>query len=216
MDFWRQQGIVTPEVLPPVTVIGAGGIGSFTLLALAKMGCTNLTVYDDDKVEDHNLPNQLYGPFHKGHTKVNAAYEICYNLAAVNVTQVGSKFSGVVDNGVVVSGVDSMEARKEIWLMLKMKPAVTLYIEARMGAEVSRIYSVNPTDPSDIEYYEGMLYDDKYAIEAPCTERAIIYNGFSIAALIANNVKKFAKREEVPLEIIFDLKTLTLITNWRE
>ncbi len=215
IDFWRQQGIVTPDVLPPVTVIGAGGIGSFTILALAKMGCSTITAIDDDKVEPHNLPNQLYGEPHLGSHKVDAAAAICKQLAGVEVVPVRSRFEKMEGGGVVVSGVDSMEARKDIWSKIKLNVQVPLYIEARMGAEVSRIYSVKPHDPDDIRYYEGMLYDDKDAVEAPCTERAIIYNGFSIGALIANNVKKFAKQEIVPIEVIFDLKTLTFMVSWR-
>src|SRR3954469_26048634 len=58
----RQLDIADPDRLSgvPVTIIGAGGIGSFTGQFLAKMGVTDLTVYDFDSVEDHNLPNQLY------------------------------------------------------------------------------------------------------------------------------------------------------------
>jgi hypothetical protein len=78
-----------------------------------------------------------------------------------------------------------------------------------MGGEVARIYSINPCDPDDIEFYESMLYDDAEATELRCTARAIIYNVFIIAGLIANQVKKFARAEKVVREIIFDLKTLT-------
>jgi|WetSurMetagenome_2_1015567.scaffolds.fasta_scaffold01396_26 hypothetical protein len=210
--FWRQVDIVLPEELPAVTVIGAGGIGSFTLLALAKMGCQRLTVFDDDKVEDHNLPNQLYGTDDIGLYKVDAADEVCFVLANTKIYPVPVKFSTQQIEGVVISGVDSMTSRKDVWKQIKHNVKVPLYIEARMGAEVSRIHSVNPCDPDHVEWYESTLYSDDDAVEAPCTARAIIYNGFAIAALIANQVKKFAKREEVYKEIIFDLKTLTLMT----
>ena len=212
LDYWRQTSIVTPDELPAVTVIGAGGIGSFTLLALAKMGVTRIIAFDDDKVESHNVPNQLYGLDSIGQHKVYAAAELCRVLAGVFIEQMAFKLGEYPTEGVVVSGVDSMSSRKDIWDRVKYKAAIPLYIEARMGAEVSRIQSVNPCDPDQCEWYESTLYSDEDAIEAPCTERAIIYNGFAIAALIANQVKKFAKHEELFKEIIFDLKTLTLLT----
>jgi hypothetical protein len=80
-----------------------------------------------------------------------------------------------------------------------------------MGAEVCRIYSVRPSDPEDVRNYELTLYDDDQATDDACTARAIIYNVLSIAGLIANQVKKYAKGERLDREVILDLKTLTLL-----
>ena len=45
--FLRQMDICPPEKLQfPITVIGAGAIGSASVLTLAKMGCGNITVWD--------------------------------------------------------------------------------------------------------------------------------------------------------------------------
>jgi len=212
--YWRQMDIVRPDELPAVTVIGAGGIGSFTLLALAKMGVTELTVFDADRVEEHNLPNQLYSITDIGLPKVEAARSLGAMFSDANVYGIMGNVTKELDykfEGVVVSGVDSMASRKEIWSKVKMKGAVQLYVDARMGAEVARIHSINPCDPDHIKWYESTLYDDKDAIEEPCTSRAIIYNGFMIAALIASQVKKFAKHESLVKEIIMDMKTLILM-----
>jgi hypothetical protein len=81
-----------------------------------------------------------------------------------------------------------------------------------MGAEVCTVYSIRPVDPDDVAFYDGTLYLDAEAQEDPCTARAIIYNVFGAAALLANQVKKFAMGERPLREIHFDLKTLTLIT----
>ncbi len=213
IDFLRQEGLVTPEELPAVTVVGAGGIGSFTLLALAKMGVQRITAFDDDTVEDHNLPNQMYPVDSIGQTKIEAAASMCLDYAGVDIIGMEEKLNGHLLRGVVVSGVDSMAARKEIWKRVKAaKKHVPLYVEARMGAEVSRIYSINPSEREQVKAYDDTLYDDKDALPVPCTERAIIYNGLAIAALIASQVKKWSKKEDLKWEIIFDLKTLTLLT----
>jgi len=217
MDFWRQLDVVSPEDLASlqVTVVGAGGIGSPTTLALAKMGVEHLTVFDPDTVELHNLPNQLYRFGDLGKAKVEGLADICRDFAGVAVETKPERFDGQHSlSGVVVSGVDTMAARKEIWQRVRYNPTVQIYIEARMGAEVARIHSVKPCDPSEVRWYETTLYSDEEASEAPCTARAVIYNVFMIAALVANQVKKFARAESLAREVIFDLKTLTLIVNY--
>ena len=55
--------------------------------------------------------------------------------------------------------------------------------------------------------------DDDEADPNACTAQAIIYNTFTVAGLIANQVKKYAKGEHLSREVIFDLKTLTLLVN---
>jgi hypothetical protein len=218
IDYWRQADLVLPDELPRVTVIGVGGIGSFVVLALAKMGCQHITAYDPDTVESHNIPNQLYKIADIGKLKCSAAKQLVAEFTNVDLLYdnllMDKSIIGVLQlNGVVISGVDSMAARKDIWNQIKYKPAISLYIDARAGADVSRIYSLNPCDPDHIEWYESSaLYDDSEALEVPCTARAIIYNGFAVAALIASQVKKFAKHEKVVKEIIMDFKTLILMT----
>ena len=64
IEYTRQLGILSPEHMKgiKVTLIGCGGIGSMTGLILAKMGIGNLWVYDYDKIEAHNVPNQFLLP----------------------------------------------------------------------------------------------------------------------------------------------------------
>ncbi|MBI3954364.1 MAG: ThiF family adenylyltransferase [Chloroflexi bacterium] len=214
MDFWRQQDIVSSDELDvPIVVIGAGGIGSPTVLALAKMGCTQLTVYDDDLVESHNIPNQLFLLDDIGRPKVEALAHLVQGFTGTSIRTVQERVAGQRLQGIVISGVDTMSSRHDIWQRsIKYKPQVRLYVDARMGAEVCRIYSINPVDPDDVRLYEETLYTDEEATEEPCTARSIIYNVFGIAALIGNQVKKHAKGEEMAKEIIFDLKTLLLLT----
>lgn len=216
MDFWRQLDVVSAEDLARIraTLIGAGGIGSPTALALAKMGVQHIAVYDDDRVEPHNLPNQLYRFGDLGRAKVEGLAEICRDFAGIEIGAKPERFDGNHQlSGVVISGVDTMAGRKEIWRRIRYNSAVQLYIEARMGAEVGRIHSVKPCEPDLVRWYEKTLYDDSEAVDLPCTARAVIYNVFVIAGFIANQVKKFAMAEPVAREVIFDLKNLIFIVN---
>ncbi|KKK73235.1 hypothetical protein LCGC14_2895880, partial [marine sediment metagenome] len=71
--YSRQMGIVDPGKLDiPIAVVGAGGIGSWTTLALTRMGCNDITVIDFDKVEAHNVGSQIFTEDDIGKTKVEA------------------------------------------------------------------------------------------------------------------------------------------------
>jgi len=76
---------------------------------------------------------------------------------------------------------------------------------------VCRLYAIRPADPDDVRCYEQTLYDDMQTAPVSCTAAAIIYTGFAIASLIADQVKKFATGEPIAREILHDLKTLTLV-----
>ncbi len=213
MDFSRQTDLVDIEALEtPVTLVGCGGIGSFSAMALAKMGCLHLTLYDDDLVEQQNIPNQLYRPSDVGHLKVERLAEIIKSFTGTSVEARPERVHSQRLQGIVVFGVDSMEARRRIWeRSIRFKASVAALIDARMGAEVSRIYTVRPVDPDHIRYYERTLYSDDEALQLPCTAQAIVYNGFGIASLVAGQVKRVAMGEPWQREIIFDQRTLTFL-----
>src|ERR1035437_9086780 len=69
----RQLGLIDPEKLQmPIAIIGAGSIGSWTALALLKLGCSDVTVFDFDKVEEHNIGSQIYTMADIGKDKTQA------------------------------------------------------------------------------------------------------------------------------------------------
>lgn len=213
MDLYRQQDLIDPDQLEvPVTVVGCGGIGSFVVLALAKMGCRALAAYDDDRVEAHNIPNQAYRLADVGRLKVDALADLAREVAGVALQVRAERVREQRLQGIVVAAVDTMAARREIWLRgVRHRAAVPLYLDARMGAEVARILTVRPADPDDIRRYEASLYADEETVVVPCTAQAIVYTGFSIAGLVAGQIKKFLTGEPLRGELILDHKTLTFI-----
>jgi molybdopterin/thiamine biosynthesis adenylyltransferase len=177
------------------------------------MGIKDITIYDDDDVENHNLPNQLYRIQDIGKSKVEAIASICKDFAGVDITTRKEKVSNQQLSGIVISGVDSMKTRKDIWeKAIRLNPFIPIYIDGRMGGQVCRIYAIRPCDPDDIVTYEDSLYQGDKVKELPCTARAIIYTSFMIGSLIANQVRKNIRAESTAREIVFDLQTLSLIT----
>ncbi len=212
-DYWRQLDLVSAEELDfPVVLVGAGGIGSPLALALAKMGCKRLALYDPDIVEAHNLPTQMYRLSDIGRPKVVALAELLCQFAPLHVEVRQERVGAQTLRGVVISAVDSMASRQAIWQgCVRYRAAVPLYFDARMGAEVCRVLSVNPSDPDEVRAYEGTLHSDEEAVEDVCTAQAIIYNTFAVAALVANQVKRHARGEPLERDVIFDFATLTLL-----
>lgn len=215
MEFLRQLDLVKPEALEtPVHLIGCGGIGSFAALALGKLGCFNVHLYDDDRVEEHNVPNQLFRTTDVGRSKVDALAEILEAFAGIQARRHLRRLDGERLQGIVVSGVDSMAARKAMWTKsVRHRASIPLYLDGRLGAEVCRLYAIRPADPDDVRCYEKSLYDDREAMPLSCTAGAIIYTGFAMASLMADQVKKFATGELCPREILYDMKTMTLVAS---
>lgn len=209
--FQRQLDIVSPEQLSfPIVVIGAGAIGSATVVTLAKMGCPDITVWDDDILEEVNVPNQLCKPSMVGRPKLEALRELTEDLTGVLIKAENRRYRGQKLRGVVIAAVDSMDARLAIWKRVKLDPDVPLLIDARMGAEFARLYAVHPCNPSEIEFYESNLYTSSEAEPLPCSARSIVYCPTVVAGFIGTFIKDHATGGELPLEVLLDLSSFTL------
>lgn len=172
----------------PITIIGAGGIGSWVTFALAKMGFSKITVYDYDRVAIENVGNQLYSFKDVGLPKVLALKDMCKGVGADIKAMLG-KFDfpdGAKLKGIVIAAVDSMETRK---LIAKAIPDDCFLIDGRMGAEKILVYTSQGHEQRAT--YEKSLYPDKNAEQAPCTAKATSYCALTISGLIVGQVKSF-------------------------
>jgi len=177
----------------PITVIGAGGIGSWVTFALAKMGFEHIRVYDPDKVAIENVGNQLYGISDIGKYKVEALREICLNVGCEikTVPMLFSPLDACAVEGIVVLAVDSMKARAEITADLCED---VVMIDGRMGAEKILLYTAFDEPTRDI--YAKSLYSDDEAEKTPCTAKATSYCALTIAGLIVGQIKSFIQGQQ--------------------
>jgi len=218
MSFLRQLDILNPAMIVyPITIIGVGGIGGPVAWILAKMGCREITLYDPDLVEEHNLPNQFFRLGDKGRLKVEAVRENILQFAETKITAIPEFFQGQMDlEGIVISGVDSMKSRQDIWAKVRYNLNVPLYLDGRMGGEIVQVFTVRPCQIEDIETYEKNLFSDEEASNLPCTAQSIIYSVMVLGGLIASQLKKWLKGESYRTKITFDLKTMTLLLEGKE
>lgn len=220
--FNRQLDLVKPDELDfPIAIIGAGGIGSWATLALAKMGCRDITVYDFDKIETENTPSQFYKPSQIGLHKVEALYTNILEMTGVSISPIALRWEDVqlsrdLNDKVVISAVDSMGIRQSIWnlLLKKMmneKHSLHFYIDARMGGELFDINIWNISDFTSTAAYIKKLYPQTAIAEEVCTAKAVVYNTFFIGGVIASLVKKIAKAQPIRHDYSFDIINMTAI-----
>jgi len=214
--YVRQRDIIPENILEtPITLIGAGAVGGTTGFFLAKTGFGNLRVYDNDTVKIHNLPNSIYRMIDIGKPKVIALKEIIFDFDGLEIAAMTKKWDRMLVEGVFICSVDNMKTRHDIWRTLKrLRVKVPLYIDARMGAEVMRIYAVDPLKEEEVKLYESSLCPPEDAHVAPCTAKATMYCASVISGIIVSILKRKLIEQEVGVsqqrkpcakEIIYDI-----------
>jgi molybdopterin/thiamine biosynthesis adenylyltransferase len=216
-----------PRMQVPIVLIGAGTIGSWTALFLTKLGLNDITVFDPDIVENQNRANQLYGEMNIGESKVQALDTQIHFLSGVEIERLVSKFPvdpPFIRQCIVLVTVDSMKSRLEIfeWLQTN-KINVKLFIDARTGGEVGRVFAFEPMQPSLMEQYSHTLHSDipdaemneevRRSSEVKCTARSIVDVSVTVAARITNTVRKYLTNKEYPFETDIDLRNDIWIVN---
>jgi len=179
-----------------IGIVGVGAIGSFVALGLTKMGFTNVSVWDDDKLETHNTANQMYPLNLVGKFKVEALYEVCRTYSGEIAAHYPVKFT--IDQSfpaVLIVCVDNMATRKQIFEGWKRKVrngwGTYWFVEARMGGQNYRVYSFKSTDDEAVNFYENnCLYSDEEAVQERCGQKSIIYTVFGVAADVCNQVRR--------------------------
>lgn len=206
-EISRQLDLVPESILTkPVTVVGAGAIGSWTMLALAKMGFDYLTVWDFDEVDIVNMSSQFYAVGDVEDSKVWALLDHLTIFTGKRFQGANDKYTNQALNGVVVMAVDSMRCRREIYEAQKGNLGCSWIIDARMGAETALIFTINPNDPADQEFYEKSLYTDEEATQAPCTAKSTTYCSLVLSGLVAKTVRDVLMRTAYMRNMAFSLK----------
>lgn len=206
-----------------ILIVGAGTIGSWVTLALTKLGLQKIHLVDFDKVESHNISNQVPGYKYIGSFKALAMKEICEQELSTITPHVRKFPSDNIEDKfpmrplIVISAVDSMESRKQIWNWVNNQvPAINYFIDGRMGGQVIKVYSFNPLQISQYLEYEKTLHSDKIetenkevreASEVPCTARSIVDVSMIIAGVIVNHTRKAIVGQEnhIRFEVIADM-----------
>lgn len=191
-----------------MTIIGLGNIGSHAAMTLCRLGIKSFILYDDDKVERHNLSSQFYGVSDLGKMKVEAlSLKMKEINPSVTVIENPIKYKNDDLYGIVIIAVDTMKERKRIFNVIKkQKMSLDLLIDGRIGGPQLEIYTVQKIDDWAKTFTDHPSHD-------PCGGRFICYTPVIIGALITNYVKKFLKGEKLDSSVIVHLDTLEILKN---
>ncbi len=222
VDPIRHQSVFHPHRFGAkrVDVIGAGATGSRVAISLAKLGVTNLHVWDFDKIEEHNVANQAFGNDDIGKFKVEALAATIKRQCGIDITAHNAKYEGGEQLGnVVFLLTDSMASRKQIWeSSIRLKPRTELMVETRMGADDGRVYAVNPMDPKHVKRWEATLYADSEAAVSACGAQtsvgptAEIISGLAVWAMMQWFAWSNSEGEFPDFETIMGLRHLSVLT----
>jgi len=214
-DYTNQTGLFDPAKFGhKVTVIGCGGIGASALPTLATLGLPRIEIFDPDIVEPRNVAATiLFGPDDVGQYKVEVARRELLRLGVPEVTIHQEQFDpdthGSQLDGIVISGVDSMAARREIWSAIAWNGMVPLYLDGRIGGEVCQLNVVQPVEPDDVAWYEKFeLFDDSQAAPLPCATRNVVYPSAVLGGIMASRLALFSRGELSGRQVIVHMGTL--------
>lgn len=155
-----------------LTLVGAGGIGSWLSLYLYSSGA-EIFLYDSDLFETHNSSGQLF--FHKDVTKPKP--EAVKNLCKAVRTSESSfrninehfKEDSMVCKRMFV-GTDSFSSRKlcfERWKQVHGNDPEAIYIDGRLSFSKIQIFTVRGGTP-EVEGYLNTVFNDDDFPEAEC------------------------------------------------
>ena len=180
-----------------IVIGGAGGIGSWLSLMLARAG-HSLYVYDFDTLEEHNIGGQLYLGNHVGETKMEALSATIAALSDESISTYPEKYTK--DNGltsnVMFACFDNMESRKvmfEKWCRENLSsvdtPANPIFFDGRLNMETAEIFCV--TDKKSADKWLSEWFSDEKVEDAPCTFKATSHCAAILAGMMVSCLNNF-------------------------
>lgn len=196
-----------------IRVVGAGSIGSYATLALAKLGFSNIEVWDDGKVEAENIAPQFFTLKDIGKNKVDCLARSIRDLTGSTIAGVPIRLEpGTVKKlahpAVTISAVDSMQARS----LLAFETSYSNFVDARMAIEFLTIISFG-NSYTNKDHYQNTLFSDSNSVQEPCTNKAISYTSLIAGGLVAKATLDLLRAEgETQFQTInFDINSFDMI-----
>jgi len=225
----RQTSILPVEELNKIHIllVGVGALGRPTAMIAAATGFGTIAIVDPDTVEPHNLAAQGYKEGDIGLTKVDAlSREVKETNSEINVLSYCRKFDNtmltrILDSQtdvllqnrklVVISCVDSIKVRKEIWEASKKHPNLGLYLDARMMGPIVQVYGAQRGWES-FENYPTTLFEESEAFQAPCSARSMIYPCSVAAGLLISHISNWMRNIPVEEYISMNLNDMSTLS----
>lgn len=151
MDLVKSYDFFQPETCRDrIHIIGCGAVGSTVAENLVRFGLTNITLYDFDTVEAHNIANQMFRAIDIGKPKVQALSEYLKEInpdldEKLEVEPEG--YHGQRLSGYVFLCVDNIDLRREIATANKTNPYIKAMFDFRIRLEDAQHYAADWKNP---------------------------------------------------------------------
>ncbi|KJL41513.1 ThiF family adenylyltransferase [Microbacterium trichothecenolyticum] len=191
-----------------VAVVGAGGLGSPAVLALAAAGVGTITVIDDDLVEASNLQRQvMHRVSDVGAPKVDSAVRIAADLSPTTVVRPVRELL-TTDNAadllsgahIVVDGTDTFETREAVAVACEQLGVPLVWgVVQEFHAQVTVFWSAPPAGERPIRLAD--LYPPDAGREAPsCAQVGVLGSlCLQVGSLLATETVKLITGVGEPL-----------------
>jgi molybdopterin/thiamine biosynthesis adenylyltransferase len=165
-----------------ILFIGQGGIGGNAMYCLAKTIPATYYILDYDTVDEINIGTQFFNKTQIGKKKVHAIKQTLESFSTAQINPIDAKYKNE-HLPIMISGLDNMEARKQVFEEWKKHEDREIYIEARLRAALYEVYIVTKGKE---EEYEKTLFNDSETDDGPCTFKQTAYFGMLVGARITH------------------------------
>lgn len=170
MDLAKSYEFFKPEMLTSrVHIIGCGAIGSTVAENLVRFGITEITLYDFDIVESHNIANQMFRATDIGKPKVEALAEYLCEInpdCEETLVLMDEGWTGQRLAGYVFLCVDNIDLRREIATRFKGSEYVKAMFDFRMRLTDAQHYAADWKDEKMVEtFINSMAFSHEEAKE---------------------------------------------------
>ena len=186
LRYLRNKDLINQSLLNEVTIIGAGGIASALVTILAQMGFKKFHIWDDDKLEEHNLSTTAYPEAFLGNEKAFCASNMIaqYNQKASTELYLKRWEPGCHLSDIVLLTPDNMETRLDVHMDWKRNDNRRALIDMRMGALTMEVISVEKDNDNFGKTWQP---SNKISDEA-CTAKHTIFTANIVAGLGASQL----------------------------
>lgn len=196
-----------------IHIIGCGSVGSTIAENLARCGVTKMTLWDFDRVEPHNICNQMFRQQDVGKLKVEALKDILTDINPDIVDELELKpdgWQGKLLSGYIFLAVDSIELRRKFVEAHMDSPYVKAVFDFRTLLESAQHYAA---DWEDYKMKQDLLKSMQFSHEEAKAETPVSACGVTlgvattvrlVCALGVDNYINFVKGKGIKKLILID------------
>lgn len=214
MDLSKSYEFFQPEKDDTrIHIIGCGSVGSTLAENLARCGVTKMTLWDFDRVEAHNICNQMFRQQDVGRLKVEALKDILMDINPEIADSLELKpdgWQGKMLSGYIFLAVDNIDLRRKFVEQHMDSPYVKAMFDFRTLLESAQHYAADWRDyKMKQDFLKSMQFShDEAKSETPVSACGITLGVATtvrlICALGANNYINFVKGNGLKKLVIID------------